>query len=60
MLLGTGAVDDPTTFETKCRKAVRDVVHLQRETGLDIINDGEDGEDRLRELRAGPRGRNRR
>jgi 5-methyltetrahydropteroyltriglutamate--homocysteine methyltransferase len=41
--LDAGTVPDPTTFEAQVRSAVTEVVQKQLETGVDIINDGEQG-----------------
>jgi 5-methyltetrahydropteroyltriglutamate--homocysteine methyltransferase len=38
-----GAVIDRAGFEARVRSAVEDVVRKQRATGLDIVNDGEQG-----------------
>ena len=32
-----------TTFQAEVRKAVDEVVRLQRESGVDVVNDGEEG-----------------
>jgi 5-methyltetrahydropteroyltriglutamate--homocysteine methyltransferase len=38
-----GAPIDATRFRTRVREAVVDTVRLEREAGLDVINDGEEG-----------------
>ena len=41
--LDTGTVPDPAAFEARVRQAVADVVRAQRDAGVDIVNDGEQG-----------------
>src|SRR5882672_9835023 len=41
--LDTGGVPDPAAFEARVRQAVADIVRAQRDAGVDIVNDGEQG-----------------
>jgi 5-methyltetrahydropteroyltriglutamate--homocysteine methyltransferase len=41
--LDTGSVPDPAAFEARVRQAVADIVRAQRDAGVDIVNDGEQG-----------------
>jgi 5-methyltetrahydropteroyltriglutamate--homocysteine methyltransferase len=41
--LDTGTVPDLAAFEARVRQAVADVVRAQRDAGVDIVNDGEQG-----------------
>jgi len=41
--LDTGTVPDIAAFEARVRQAVADVVRAQREAGVDIVSDGEQG-----------------
>src|SRR2546428_12960227 len=42
--LDTGTLPDPAAFETRVRRAVAEVVRAQVDAGVDIVNDGEQGE----------------
>jgi len=41
--LDTGTVPDPAAFDARVRRAVADVVRAQRDAGVDVVNDGEQG-----------------
>jgi 5-methyltetrahydropteroyltriglutamate--homocysteine methyltransferase len=41
--LDAGNLPDPAAFEARVRRAVADVVRQQVETGVDVVNDGEQG-----------------
>ena len=41
--LDSGAMPDRTTFETRVRAAVAEVVRNQVESGVDVVSDGEQG-----------------
>jgi 5-methyltetrahydropteroyltriglutamate--homocysteine methyltransferase len=41
--LDTGSVPDTGAFEARVRQAVADIVRAQREAGVDIVSDGEQG-----------------
>jgi 5-methyltetrahydropteroyltriglutamate--homocysteine methyltransferase len=41
--LDTGTAPDPEAFDARVRRAVAEVVRTQVETGIDIVNDGEQG-----------------
>jgi 5-methyltetrahydropteroyltriglutamate--homocysteine methyltransferase len=41
--LDTGTVPHPAAFEARVRQAVADIVLAQRDAGVDIVNDGEQG-----------------
>ena len=41
--LDTGTLPDTAAFEARVRQAVADVVRAQREAGVDIVSDGEQG-----------------
>src|SRR5712691_10048233 len=41
--LDSGNLPDPAAFEARVRRAVADVVRQQVETGVDVVNDGEQG-----------------
>ena len=41
--LDTGSVPDIAAFEARVRQAVADIVRQQREAGVDIVSDGEQG-----------------
>src|SRR5437870_3225564 len=41
--LDAGNLPDPAAFEARVRRAVADVVRKQVETGVDVVNDGEQG-----------------
>ena len=41
--LDTGTLPDTAAFEGRVRQAVADVVRAQREAGVDIVSDGEQG-----------------
>jgi 5-methyltetrahydropteroyltriglutamate--homocysteine methyltransferase len=41
--LDSGHMPDPAAFDARVRRAVADVVRQQREAGVDIVNDGEQG-----------------
>ncbi|HYB42859.1 MAG TPA: cobalamin-independent methionine synthase II family protein, partial [Candidatus Methylomirabilis sp.] len=41
--LDTGTVPDPAAFDARVRQAVADVVRAQRDAGVDIVDDGEQG-----------------
>src|SRR5262245_66403314 len=41
--LDTGTVPDTAAFEARVRQAVADIVRAQRDAGVDIVSDGEQG-----------------
>ena len=41
--LDAGTVPDPAAFEARVRQAVADIVRAQRDAGVDIVSDGEQG-----------------
>ena len=41
--LDTGSVPDTGAFEARVRQAVADIVRAQRDAGVDIVSDGEQG-----------------
>jgi 5-methyltetrahydropteroyltriglutamate--homocysteine methyltransferase len=41
--LDTGSVPDMAAFEARVRQAVADIVRAQREAGVDVVSDGEQG-----------------
>jgi 5-methyltetrahydropteroyltriglutamate--homocysteine methyltransferase len=41
--LDTGTVSDPAAFDARVRQAVVDVVRAQRDAGVDVVSDGEQG-----------------
>jgi 5-methyltetrahydropteroyltriglutamate--homocysteine methyltransferase len=41
--LDAGSMPAPEAFEARVRRAVADIVHKQKELGVDILNDGEQG-----------------